>query len=464
MIRELSVTKWEISEFGGYKKLLTDYPEIKLDWDVEYDLPEKMDKVLDLGYYASSKLVKLFLLKIKEHALIDSLLGGAKKDVVEVWSGRKNVVMLNKDSIKMCVARLAALESELKNLFNEYADVLSRTDIYYELPDPSKKSKGEGSGNEGDEESKGKEGEDGDKSLGLRDYIAMMRAALENTKEKGAPSGLFLGNDYIGGNLSQTAKFIYPEKYKREVDIDNEDLKYANHLADVLDISFDPQSDKIHNVRTGKIDPHKIAEIVPGATHIYYRVEENQTTKPFSVCILGDESGSMGGENIINQVRLIKILYSTFIQILPPEKIYIYGHSDGYTYGSPGIYVYNDRYNHTFKQTIGRMCARGSNYDGPVIEAVYRKVREHTQDNIIFISISDGQPAGAGYGGQMAIDDMKRIIEKCKRDGFVTIGIGFRYGGVREIYNYNTIISDFREMVKRVSGIVNKVVKTEFQT
>jgi len=98
-----------------------------------------------------------------------------------------------------------------------------------------------------------------------------------------------------------------------------------------------------------------------------------------------------------------------------------------------------------------------------VIESVYEKVRSITSDNIIFISMSDGQPSGQNYGGTAAIHDMKKIIEKCKRDGFVTVGIGIQHVGVKEIYNYYTIVNDMTQMVKQVSLLINKVVKTEFQ-
>lgn len=58
---------------------------------------------------------------------------------------------------------------------------------------------------------------------------------------------------------------------------------------------------------------------------------------------------------------------------------------------------------------------------------------------------------------------MKRIIERCKRDGFVTIGVGIRYDEVKWIYPYNTVVYDMKDFTKRVSLIINHVVKTEFQ-
>ena len=61
--------------------------------------------------------------------------------------------------------------------------------------------------------------------------------------------------------------------------------------------------------------------------------------------------------------------------------------------------------------------------------------------------------------------DLKRIVEKCKRDGFVACGIGFNYRGVKELYNYNTVIShsDMAKAPEAISMLINNVVKSEFQ-
>jgi nitric oxide reductase activation protein len=142
--------------------------------------------------------------------------------------------------------------------------------------------------------------------------------------------------------------------------------------------------------------------------------------------------------------------------------MFIYGHSGEST---PEIRIYHDKYNTTFAQTINSQLNNeyNENYDGPVIENIYERVRQQTSDNIIFLSISDGEPAGEDYGGPEAIKEMKRVIEKCKRDGFVTVGIGLQYHRVKDIYQYHTVIKKSDDLVKNVSSLVNRVVKTEFK-
>ena len=67
----------------------------------------------------------------------------------------------------------------------------------------------------------------------------------------------------------------------------------TNEVNRLLDINFQPKSDVITNLKNGKLDIRKLGEIPGGNTNVYLRMEENQSTRPFNVCILCDESGSM---------------------------------------------------------------------------------------------------------------------------------------------------------------------------
>ena len=68
----MSKSGWETSYFGGYKRILFDYPTIKLDFNMEYDVGKQPGSE-DLGYYCSGVLLKLFLLKVAEFKLVDIL-------------------------------------------------------------------------------------------------------------------------------------------------------------------------------------------------------------------------------------------------------------------------------------------------------------------------------------------------------------------------------------------------------
>jgi len=439
-----SVFNWEDSYFGGYERVIYDHPSIfvPLSIDVSYT-----SNPSGLTYYTANKLCNLFLLKCMKHNMYPVLLKNAKTEVRKNWMGKEETVtVFNQRSIRECVTALCVIGDPLENLFGHYAKFLRDITIEYTHPDEKDKKKSICASRGGDS------------------VEELMGEEFSKIKENNPYSSMRSG-DAVSGDLKDETVFENADDKGCGVWTPSpEEQKLSNALVNLLDISFDPTEDRISNLKCGKMSPHKVAEIPAGNTHIYYRVEHDQNTKPFSVCILCDESGSMRGDRLaVSQNHLVKVLYGAFSQIMPKEKIYIYGHSGDST---PVVRVYNDHYNLCFEELINSQLHQhyDENYDGPVIECVYERVREQTSDNILFISISDGQPSGVDYGGQSAIEDLQRVIEKCKRDGFVTMGIGLLYHKVKDIYNYHTVINNTKHLVQNVSSLINRVVKTEFKS
>ncbi len=463
-----SSTNWETALYGGYTALIYDHPDVKLSWDVELEIPGE-----ELGYYTKKKLLEIFLMKVKTHNMVDTLTVGAKEVYRRgfFFSSQKKFMIADKNQQKKVLEYVINNESEYASLFVHYQKTILESDIMVEMPEensdgspggkgkksgkqPDKKEPGSGRSGEGDPEEEEKEPEESEAEYQARlnAQRAYMKKMLEETlkKEKWSPSKI--------SNFKGKSVWIYP-KCSTKFYYKPEDEALANSLVKMLDISFDPQQDRINSLRTGKLDTRKLAEVIPGNLNVYYKTEEDQTTKPFSVVLLADESGSMKGK--MGKARsLVKILYLAFSQILPKNKLYVLGHSGP---DFPEIYVYQDPYHDNFDDSIETMSAKMENYDGPVIEEIHKKIRETNDDNIIFIVLSDGAPCGDGYGSGNDVKDLKRIVEKCRRDGFVTVGVGIDYD-TSHLYDYNCIVRSMsNEMVKKTSFIINKVVKTEFQ-
>lgn len=446
-----SISNWEESHFGGFRKILSDYPEIKTPFKINVKIPEDCD----LGYFSAHKLMNIFQLKIHEHGLIDSFLEDARKEKEKkFWGGEKTLLVVEETSVSSVLDKVIVVDEELRNLFEHYKDLIAKTKFSYEIEDKEEKEE--------------EEGGSGAKEASMDECLKQAKTLSEKVMSR--KRYIETSHASVTGNLKAITKFRLMPKSAKPTRYSHLEVLYSEQLLALLDISFDPKEDKIDNLRMGKISTDKIASVPAGNFHIYHKVEENQTTKPFSVCVLADESGSMSYAGGTEHQRLVmKVLYRTFSQIMSPGKIFIYGHSDRVAVSGekscPEVRVYNDNYNQIFDETIDmqRENRFGENYDGPVIECIYEKIRSVTSDNIIFITLSDGAPSGEEYGGEPAIKGMKQVIEKCKRDGFVTMGIGIGHVGVKDIYNYNTIVTDMSQMVKQVSMLVNQVVKSEFQ-
>lgn len=424
-----SKVSWENSFFGGIKRVIYDYPSIHLPNNIVIKYNSSNRFFLS---FLDKKMFDIFMLKTKDEHLIKKLLDEfyISKEISLVGV-EENRLYISPASIKDCLDCLS-YDVDLGNIFSneEVVELLTEScDVYIIIP-PNESAK---------------------------DYA---KSIIENVKE--LKYDWWKSRESLTGSLKDNAVFVKMISEKTTT-YTSEQKRDGDSLVRMLDINYDPKSDKIENLKCGKMSSHKIAEIPAGNSHIYHRVEENQSTKPFSVCILCDESGSMQCQSLdVHQNNLVKTLYYAFSQMLPSERIYVFGHSGN---SNPLIRIYQDRINQNFETSINTQLDNeyGQNYDGPVIECIYERVRQQApDDNILFISISDGEPCGFDYGGDDAIKDLRRIIEKCKRDRFLTVGIGLNYN-VDKIYNYSTAVFDNEDIVKKVSSIINIAVKTEFQ-
>jgi hypothetical protein len=444
-----SSTGWETSYFGGFSQLLWDLPEMDIPSGFTINASKELKY---LGYYSQKKLIALFLYRAVKLGYGSHLISKASvkfESVQNTYQGGENKTItynFSKQQIKDALNAVIKNEEELKSMFIEYSNAISNSEISYKITLWADKNP------------------DLNENFYAAQLGSLLTAALNDIDERKPfiPFWRISADGSNFENLKKAARVKLQNEAPTPLVYTKEETRAADKLLGFLDISFEKDVSKITSLKTGKIDIPKIAEVVAGNHMIHFRKELHDRTKPFSVCILNDESGSMSGEKSRMQHVVTKILYNTFSQILPPSKIFVYGHSgDNY----PDIRVYNDKYNNRFESSYGTQSGNYycQNYDGPVIDIVYDKVRAQTDENILFIVISDGYPNGNSYGGYNDIQDLKRVVERCKRDGFVTCGIGFQHDGVKDLYQYTTVVNDISKSPVLISGLINNVVKSEFQ-
>ncbi|NBW56716.1 hypothetical protein EBR43_02810 [bacterium] len=486
-----SVSGWEKSLFGGYHRVLTDYPYIKLNFELEVNPERGISK--DLGTWMGEKLIKLYILKAKELNLIDHF----RTKIVEEMKFLKvkKYMVANLDHVGI-FNEICINYTELAPMFEHYKDGIFASEIRMEITGENK-SNGEGeSGERESGERESREGESGEGESGEGENQEGEDQGDEDGEGNEGPKKMGNGRnpnntkngktiqEYMNdiseskpythttslSNFSHVPKFVsFAHRIKEDNPKPNrftsEEIKNAEALIKLLDISFDPTSAEVKNLKLGKLDVSKIAEVPAGNLSVYKQNVEEQDTKPFSVCILADMSGSMGsGNRIFSQLKIMNSLYLAMRQILPPDKLYIYGHSGD---NHPEIYSFytphDPDYEHNITYYRNGVVDWCQNYDGPVIESIHRKIRESSEDRIIFISLSDGEPCGNGYGGKQDNEELKKILERARRDSFVTVGIGIEAGHVSNLYTYAKPVWNLAQLPKDVSGIINQVVRSEFK-
>jgi hypothetical protein len=459
-----STSGWEKSHFGGFNRILSDYPFIKLGYEVDIKPGEKISK--ELGSWLGEKLIKLYILKLKELDLIKYL----KSEEVEREgffgkTKRYSVISLHNESI---LDTVCSTYTEFAPLFEHFKEDIFESSIEMEITD--KDQEGDGEGGEEGEEGENEEKKDGEgegegkpgnskktsktcKGKTITDYINEINESKPFSRNSDlsefSEKPIFSPFD----KKRDLGKVTFTPKQKQD----------AEMLIKLLDINFDPKSDVVKNLKLGTLDTSKIAEVPAGNISVYKQTLEEQDTKPFSVCVLADMSGSMGqGSRIPSQLHILNTLYLALSQILPVDKLYIYGHSGSYT---PEIYTFYSPYDTEYEKNIQyyQKVDWAQNYDGPVIESIHKKVRETNDDRIIFISLSDGDPCGNNYGSDGDVKDLKRILERARRDEFVTVGIGIESDHVNKLYSYSKAVWDLGLLPKEVSSIINQVVRSEFK-
>jgi hypothetical protein len=461
-----STSGWESSHFGGYNRIIYDYPFIQMDWNAVIDVPESLRKLQ--GIYVSEKLIKMYVMKVKEKGYVHHLRTEIvkKKNII----GRETTyqsISLDNPSV---LSQICREFKEFAPLFDHYQDEILQTSIMIEIKEPQQQQGG-GSDEKGDEEEdeskkgdrKDGKGDGGSASggggWGGSDFEAIKKL-IEDMKESKPISKW--GNLGLGGEYGKPSFVTYSDNELsgyREYDFTQQEKQNAELLLKKLDISFDPKSDEVKNLRLGKLDTSKIAEVPAGNISVYKQTLDEQDTKEFAVCVLADLSGSMDdGVRLQTQFTVLNSLYLALSEIIPESDLHIYGHSGG---GSePKIYTFCNPYSPNYKKNIQKYysISNASNYDGLVIQEVHKKIREKTDRPVVLVSISDGQPCDN-------IDSMKQILERARRDQFVTVGIGIGTDYVKDLYQFSRTVSQSKmnEMPNEVAGIINHVVKTEFQ-
>ena len=484
-----SMTGWETSYYGGYVRLITDYPYVTVPNSIEHS--EGTEHRSQLPWYQSNKLRQMFLNLTKKHGYSDTLLNAENSKFITKTKYNyltfKNEtedfieIVAQPEDIEYVIMKVGQSEPELAPLFEHFKTVLINSKFSVTIPPTKQEKQGQEGEEEGQEQEKQGQGqgqgqtkqdkeqeesysvdEDGnidfESKEEMKEFIKQVQARLNNEMKKVSDKAIQRrGWGNLSGALRET-NFIEVEKEKEPYTLTQKVSRGAQRLDRLLDITFDYDKDVVKSLRLGKLDVSKIAEVPAGNLSVYQREMENQTTKPFSVCLLVDESGSMSGDNIKMARDVTKMIHLCLSNVLPPDKLFIYGHTtDWDDMDAAVVRTYQTPYCRDFEKRIDNMHADCSNLDTQVIEKVHEKVRGFTNDRIIMLVISDGRPCDYNE------EKHKQVCERAKRDEFVIGGIFIGYPGIEDMYNYNVQIDDVKKGPEKVSQLLNKIVKTEFQ-
>lgn len=242
--------------------------------------------------------------------------------------------------------------------------------------------------------------------------------------------------------------------------------KYVPRLKKILTGTDKNYDFNIQGCRSGILDTTKLAEAYQGVPQVYLRQGHVRTNKS-TICVLIDESRSMGGKKEILARQAAILLNETFGKSLGVD-LYIYGHTaDIGSVGYINLSVYREGNHYNPKFSLSKSYAKSQNRDGDAILEVAKRVRKFTKEDCIMFVISDGSPCANGYGGISAIKDTAAKVKEAEKLGFgiIQISIDAVYGVEDMFDTYIDIGYNLEEMPKLLNEIVKtKVIKTKHTT
>ena len=220
----------------------------------------------------------------------------------------------------------------------------------------------------------------------------------------------------------------------------------------------------IYNQKRGRLDKRKLHKIPMGVTDIF-KAQIRKQDKPLDICLLVDESGSMG-YHCMEQARKGAIAVKEALADNPMLNLWVFGHSADLK--ERGTTEMREYYSPTMKDrpmAMGDMRARCENRDGNAIVSSADRVKEQSdqpQANKLMIIFSDGAPSADRYRGETALKHTRKCVKHIEAKGWSIIQIGF--SGSREYYmekmftNY-IYVPDETKIGDQASRIIRKVLK-----
>ena len=189
-----------------------------------------------------------------------------------------------------------------------------------------------------------------------------------------------------------------------------------------------------HHKRFGPIVEATEAYRPDGAFFAKKRMPEDRPN--MAMCILLDESGSMGGSKIKTAKKAMIMLERFASGVGVP--LMVAGHYAGH--GDVCLNIYTDyvsaRTEHD-RYTLASIESHGCNRDGLPLRVCADLLAQRPEDIRLMVVISDGAPNDTGYGGEAAFDDIKKTVVEFRRKGLLI---------------YGAAIDDDREIIQDLYG------------
>ena len=239
--------------------------------------------------------------------------------------------------------------------------------------------------------------------------------------------------------------------------------KQISKLKKKVQLFGNIQKHNIYNQKRGMINKRQLHKIPMGMTDLF-KATIIREDKPLDVCLLVDESGSMG-HYTMRQAREGAIAIKEALHDNAMINLWVYGHSaDDSVRGTTEMIEYSSPSMQDRPMAMGGMRARCENRDGNAIVASVQRIKAESDNNAhkLMIVLSDGAPSADCYRGEVAYDHTKKCVKYAETQGWSIIQVGFsgatKYT-MERIFDNWIYVDDASTLGDSVSKIIRKVIK-----
>ncbi len=255
-------------------------------------------------------------------------------------------------------------------------------------------------------------------------------------------------------NEHDTATYLHDKSAMR---------KEISKLKKKVQLYGNIQKHNIYNQKRGILNKRQLHKIPMGMTDLFKATIVNED-KPLDVCLLVDESGSMG-YHTMREARQGAIAIKEALADNDMINLWVYGHSaDDTKRGRTEMIEYHSPTMKDRPMAMGGMKARCENRDGNAIVSSVQRIKGESDNNghKLMIVLSDGQPSADCYRGADAVDHTKKCVKYAETQGWSIIQVGFS-GAMKwhmeRMFDNWVYVDDSSKLGDTVSKIIRKVIK-----
>jgi nitric oxide reductase activation protein len=259
---------------------------------------------------------------------------------------------------------------------------------------------------------------------------------------------------------------VSPDSHQREIyNKDKRAMKSViGKLKRKIQLYGNPMTLTIPNQIRGRLNKRQLHRI-PSDRSDLFQIRIVQDDKQLDVCLLVDESGSMG-HHYMSYARQSCIAVKEALQDNEKLNLWVFGHTaDQNDRGATEMYEYASPHMRDRPLACGAMRARYENRDGTAIFTSAERVRsqsEHPSADKLMIVFSDGAPSADGYRGSSAHKHTAKMVKKVEGMGFSVIQVGFGGWATRhqnDMFKHNISVNDINRLPVQIGKILKKVLR-----